>query len=96
MFTVRGIAAQELTPRHYIPIEGPLRFRGWLRRRLTHLVQYPVADGEIDIVIARFDWPFRDLPFLFAFVAIRVIPNSWRTSRRMTRMPGSCLYGRRR
>lgn len=53
---------ESLVRRHFMSVEGPLRLRHWLRRRLTHLLQYPVADGEIELVTARLEWAFRDLP----------------------------------
>lgn len=34
--------------RYFCIADGADRLRGWLRRQLTHLLEYPVSDGEID------------------------------------------------
>lgn len=51
-----------LLRRHFLRSEGPAHLRDCLRRRLTHLFAYDVADGEMDLVMARLEWIFRDLP----------------------------------
>lgn len=84
---------EPLVRRHFAGSEGATRLRAWLRRRLGHLLEYSVVDGEIELVITRLEWAFRDLPFFLAFSVVRLIANSWCTTRGMTRCPSSCLYG---
>lgn len=68
---------------------GPQRLRGWLRRRLSHLFESNATDGEIELVVVRLDWAFRDLPLFSAFAAVSVIANSCCTIRRMAHAAAS-------
>lgn len=66
---------EPLIHRDYKAAGDPGRLRDWLRRRLSHVFEYNVADGEVDLVTSMLDWVFCDLPCFLAFAAIRVIAN---------------------
>lgn len=44
---------EPLVRRHLLGIEGSSRLRTWLRRRMTRLLEYPSADGEVELVGTR-------------------------------------------
>lgn len=74
---VLHVCAELVVLRHFAAAEGLPLLRGWLRRRLGHLLGCNVAGGELELVLTRVEWAFRDLPLFVAFAVIRVIANSW-------------------
>lgn len=50
-----------------------------------------MADGGVDFVVTRLEWASRDMPVFWAFAVVRIMANSWCTSRRMTVWVPFCL-----
>lgn len=78
---------------HFVQSEADAHIRDWTRRRAGHLVERPVVDGEVGLILLRLRWSFSELPFFLAFAAARTLANGWCTSRRMSAEPRGCLWG---
>lgn len=72
-------------------LENP--FRVWLLRRLAHMLEHAPAPGELDLMLDRLRWLAQDVPPFVVLAFLRFVANSWPTPRRMTREPGTCLFG---
>lgn len=53
--------------RHFGAADAPAALRVWVRRRLSHLIERPAIEGEVELVVVRMGWAFRELLFVLAF-----------------------------
>lgn len=84
---------EALIRRHVDASVAPEVLRSWVFRRLTQILERPAVDGEAEVIVVRFSWVFRGLPFFLAFVVVHVLGNAWCTARRMSSEPVGCQYG---
>lgn len=89
----RDLPTQGHIYRHMVESRGPELLRGWLRRRLTTMLERRLEHGEVNLCLARLLIALEAMPPLVSLALFRLIGNAWPTSRRVGGGVGACRFG---